>query len=54
MGYWHAYMGIEGGGAAAVAVADETERHILFGTALLKHTLYSTSLERHTLKGATP
>lgn len=41
-------------GAAAAAVADETARHILYGTALLRHTLHSTTLKRHTLKGATP
>lgn len=51
MGFWHIYFGIYGGGEA---VAYETTRHTLYGTATTQHTLYATSTTRHILRGATP
>lgn len=52
MGFIHAYLGIYGGGAGAVSVADETDRQVLFGTSLQRQTLQGTTLERERLYGA--
>jgi len=53
MGFWHVYMGIEGGGSVtAVAVDYVTTRLTLIGTSLYRVSLDGTSEQRITLIGS--
>lgn len=51
MGFWHAYMGIEGGGGISATVENVTTRLTLVGTSKRRLAVTGTSAERMNVTG---
>ena len=54
MGFWHIYMGIEGGGIEVIVEIVSTKRTICIGTSLVRSVCIGTSTVQTSMIGTDP